>query len=231
MALVDRIVAPYFATNCWILAAGTGQECVVVDPGIGQPNLVREIRSLVDSHRLKISAILVTHGHLDHSFSILPLQRDVSGGIVYIHKSDRDLLTDPTRALGPAGLQMLNQLADRFGATFEEPSDIKELESDQEVELVGLSMRIVNTPGHTPGSIVAIVNGTHLVSGDTLFAGSIGRTDLPRGSAADMQRSLREKIAVLPGELKVLPGHGDTTTLEHEMRTNSYLIAAMSEQG
>lgn len=227
MLLCDRVVARYFATNCWVIAPGANQECVVVDPGIGDPTLVKEIRKVVDAHRLKVSAILVTHGHLDHSFSILPLQRDVAGGRVFVHRSDRDLLTDPTLALGPAGMQMFKELSERYGATFQEPSDIQELEDDQLLELAGLSMRIINTPGHTPGSIVAVVEGTHLISGDTLFAGSIGRTDLPRGSAQEMQKSLREKIAVLPEELEVLPGHGDPTTIGAEMRSNPYLLAAL----
>jgi len=225
--LVDRIVARYFATNCWVIASGTKQECVIVDPGIGEPSLVREIRELVASHQLKISAILVTHGHLDHSFSIAPLQSDVNGGKVLVHRSDRDLLGDPTLALGPAGMQMFKELSERYGATFQEPSDIQLLNDDQVIDLAGLKMRIINTPGHTPGSIIAVVNDTHLISGDTLFAGSIGRTDLPRGSAEDMQISLREKIAVLPGDLAVLPGHGDPTTIAQELRSNPYLKAAV----
>lgn len=227
MLLVDRVVARHFATNCWVLATGIGQECVVVDPGIGQPHLVSEIRSLVDSHRLKISAILITHGHLDHTFSILPLQRDVNGGTVLVHRSDRDLLADPTLAMGAAALALFQELSKRYGAKFEEPNEIQILEDQQDIDLAGMQMRIIHTPGHTPGSIVAVVNDSHLVSGDTLFAGSIGRTDLSRGSAADMQITLREKIAVLPGELEVLPGHGERTTIDRELRTNPYLRAAI----
>ena len=227
MLLVDRKVARYFATNCWVIATGAGQECVVVDPGIGEPSLAKEVRELVAAHQLKISAILVTHGHLDHSFSIAPLQNDVNSGKVLVHRSDRDLLADPTLALGAAGMQMFQELSNRYGATFQEPSDIEVLGDDQLIDLAGMKMRIINTPGHTPGSIIAVVDDTHLISGDTLFAGSIGRTDLPRGSAADMQISLREKIAVLPGDLAVLPGHGDPTTIAAELRSNPYLKAAV----
>ena len=96
-----------------------------------------------------------------------------------------------------------------------------------ELQLAGLSLRFAHTPGHTPGSVIVTVADQFLISGDLLFAGSIGRTDLPRGSLSDMERSLREKILPLPDELKVLPGHGRTTTIGAERSSNPFLRAAM----
>lgn len=113
------------------------------------------------------------------------------------------------------------------GMTFTEPDEVYELTDGMELQLAGLSLRFAHTPGHTPGSVIVTVADQLLISGDLLFAGSIGRTDLPRGSLSDMERSLREKILPLPDELKVLPGHGRTTTIGAERRSNPFLRAAM----
>lgn len=225
--LVDRVVAPYFATNCWILSPSKQGECIIIDPGIAEPNLVKAIRDRVAANGLKIVAILITHGHLDHTFSLVPLQEDVGTSKVLVHRADRDLLSKPELAMGPQGIALFRELSLKFGGSISEPEGIEEIHKDATIKIAGLSLRILNTPGHTPGSIVAVVNDEILVSGDTLFAGSIGRTDLPRGSISDMQISLREKIATLPGHLEVLPGHGDRTRLEREMTSNPYLIGAL----
>jgi glyoxylase-like metal-dependent hydrolase (beta-lactamase superfamily II) len=225
--LVENVVAPYYGTNCWILAGGIGQECIVIDPGIGNYEFVNQVKEVIKEKRLKVSGILITHGHVDHFFTLIPLQSDVGISKVLIHKSDRDLLTSPQLALTSetsALLPRLNKLIPNH--KFEEPEGIAEIDSDAVLQLAGMSFRITNTPGHTPGSVIAIVEDQVLVSGDTLFAGSIGRTDLPRGSISKMEESLREKIMTLPGDLQLLPGHGPTSRLEIEFRMNPYLIAA-----
>ena len=226
--LIDRVIAPYFATNCWILSEGVGQEALIVDPGIAQPNLVKAIRDKLTEHHLKAVAILITHGHLDHFYSVLPLQADSGINNVLIHESDRDLLSNPEHALGDQGRSLLKELSNKFNLSSNfEPEGIQALRGGSNLTLAGMKVDIAHAPGHTPGSILATVEDSYLISGDTLFAGSIGRTDLPRGSTSDMAITLREKIATLPDHLQVLPGHGDRTNIGTELRSNPYLRAAI----
>lgn len=225
--LVEQVVAPYYGTNCWIMASGSGQECVVVDPGIGDTNFISQIAEVIKREKLKPVAILVTHGHIDHFFTVLPLQSDVGISKVLIHSADRDLITYPERALTKETALLLPQLNHLIpGHVFEEPAGLTEISDNLVMELAGMKFAITNTPGHTPGSIIATIADEYLVSGDTLFAGSIGRTDLPRGSISEMEQSLREKILTLPSHLRVLPGHGPDTRLENEFKMNPYLKAA-----
>lgn len=229
--LVDRVVAKYFGTNCWIIAPAKNSECVIVDPGIGSPYLVKDLKDKLETNGLKPVAILVTHGHLDHTFSVLPLQLDCGISQVLIHSRDRDLLVRPERALGPQGLGLLDELKKVIGISdFEEPSGVGALGDRETLSLAGMSLEITATPGHTPGSIVVEVEKEVLVTGDTLFAGSIGRTDLPRGSISDMEESLREKIAPMSAELEILPGHGERSRLGIELKKNPYLLAAMESR-
>lgn len=219
--LVDRVIAKAFATNCWILSgAGSGQ-ALIVDPGIGDPYLHGAIIERCQELALHPVATFLTHGHLDHMFSLAPLCA-AAGIPAYIHSHDRALLSHPERALSKGALGMIPS-----GLTFAEPDEVLELSDGVAIEVAGLQLSFRHTPGHTPGSMVAVVSGIHLLSGDVLFAGSIGRTDLPLGSLRDMESSLREKIAPLPDELQVLPGHGRTTTIGAERRNNPFLRAAM----
>ena len=227
--LVDRVIASYFATNCWIIAPNAGEQCLVIDPGIELPSMVASLRKKLAEHRLSIGAILITHGHLDHTFSLFPVASDFGCRQSLIHELDRDLLTFPERALSAQSMQLFNDLREKFPETrIEEPEGTFSVGDGELLHLGGMSVRITHTPGHTPGSIVATVDDDVLVSGDTLFAGSIGRTDLPRGSISDMERSLREKIATLPGHLRVLPGHGDETRIERELKENPYVLQALA---
>ena len=224
---VDRVVAEFFATNCWIIAPSENSECIVVDPGIAVPSMVKSIKARITEANLKPVAILITHGHLDHHFSLLPLQQNCGAGVL-IHKSDRDLLSKPERGLGAQGLALMKELVDRYGThQFAEPESITELSEENNLEIAGMKMFIQSTPGHTPGSIIANVDNELLITGDTLFKGSIGRTDLPRGSISDMERTLREKIATQSGHLEVLPGHGERTRVDIELATNPYIAAAL----
>ena len=118
-----------------------------------------------------------------------------------------------------------------FGATlasmsFSEPHEVKELKSGEEFELVGLKIKAIHSPGHTRGSLMFLVDDQTLVSGDVLFAGSIGRTDLPTGSNSDMQKTLTKKVLTLGDEIRVLPGHGPETKIGYERKNNPYLIEA-----
>lgn len=227
--LVDRVVADYYQTNCWIIAPGANSECVIVDPGIAIPSLNPAIKEKLAQHNLKLGAVLITHGHLDHTFSLISKIEDFVEADCYVHQADRDLLNHPDRAMGPQSQQLVNQLREQIDPTlsFSEPARTWDIHDGMKLNLGEMSFVISHTPGHTPGSIVAQVNDEVLISGDVLFKGSIGRTDLPRGSISDMERSLREKIAHFPGELRVLPGHGDETSINVELQSNPYLQAAI----
>lgn len=226
--LIDRVIAPYFETNCWILASQRGQECIIVDPGIAQPNLVNEIVTKFSQHNLKPVAVLITHGHLDHFFSVLPLTRQIPMRTL-ITNADRFLLTDPMGALDRNGVSQ--QLLNAFGVNkFQEPDEIVELEDFANFEIAGMQITSIFAPGHTKGSVIFTVDDQQLISGDVLFAGSIGRTDLPTGSASQMKNTLRDRILTLSDGLNVLPGHGGQTTIGIERVRNPYLQSDFLDQ-
>lgn len=212
--LVTNFQAQAFGTNCWILATGRGQECIVVDPGM--PNVSPELEAKLKEFDLKPVAILVTHGHLDHTFSVQSIA-DGYGIPAMIHSADRELFLHPERA---HGAEFIAQLA---GIQWHEAKEVVELKDNQEFELVGMKFKALHAPGHTKGSTMFQVNEEVLISGDVLFAGSIGRTDLPGGSWDAMQKSLREKVLPLPDSLQVLPGHGPETSIGRERKYNQFL--------
>ena len=219
--LIDRVIAPYFETNCWILAPGSGQACIIVDPGMARPNLVNEIEQKVSDLKLKPVAVFITHGHLDHTFSVLPLTKQIPMR-TFVTGADRFLLTDPMGALDRGGVS--EQFLSAFGAEkFKEPDEIVELEDFSTFEVAGMQITSIFAPGHTKGSVIFTVDNQQLISGDVLFAGSIGRTDLPTGSANQMRKTLRDRILTLPDGLNVLPGHGGQTTIGIERVRNPYL--------
>jgi glyoxylase-like metal-dependent hydrolase (beta-lactamase superfamily II) len=204
-------------TNCWVVAPAAGEQCVVVDPGIG---VVPQLDEVLAEHRLHPVAVLLTHGHFDHTFSVLPVcqARDVPA---YIHPADRGQLADPWSGVGmPPGTPLFGSL------TFAEPDDVRELGAQDKISVAGLDFVVTHAPGHSAGSVVFGVAGSDeavVFSGDVLFAGSIGRTDLPGGSMAAMERSLRTVILPMDDETTVHPGHGPSTTIARERATNPYL--------
>lgn len=187
----------------------------MVDPGM--PNVSEQLAERLREFDLKPVAILVTHGHLDHTFSVQPIC-DGYGIPAMIHNADRELLLHPERA---HGVEFMSQLA---GIQWQEAREVIELKDNQEFDLVGMKFRAIHAPGHTKGSTMFEVNGEVLISGDVLFAGSIGRTDLPGGSWDSMQRSLREKVLPLPDVMQVLPGHGPETSIGRERKYNQFLL-------
>jgi hydroxyacylglutathione hydrolase len=210
-----------WGTNCYVAATSAGSECVVIDPGKDAADGVAEV---VREHRLKPVAVLVTHGHVDHMWCVAPVAGTYDA-TAWIHPSDRHLLTDPMAGMSRETTQML------LGGSYEwaEPDDVRELSDAQVLELAGLTFAVDHTPGHTEGSVtfrspygqqdVSEV----MFSGDLLFAGSIGRTDLPGGDHPTMLRSLRDKVLTLPDDIVVLPGHGDQTSIGRERATNPFL--------
>jgi glyoxylase-like metal-dependent hydrolase (beta-lactamase superfamily II) len=211
-----------FATNCWIIADKAGGECVVVDPGM--PDVSDTLAMVLGENNLKPVAAIITHGHLDHTFSIVPIA-DGYGIPTYIHSEDRALLLHPERAHGPEFLATLSAME------FAEPNDVRELRHGAEVEMLGMKFQAIHSPGHTRGSLMFKVDEEVLISGDVLFAGAIGRTDLPSGSAESMQDTLVNKVLTLADDLRVLPGHGPDTNIGHERKTNPYLIDAAKRSG
>jgi glyoxylase-like metal-dependent hydrolase (beta-lactamase superfamily II) len=198
---------------------------VIIDPGFGAESGVAE---LVAEHRLKPVAVMLTHGHLDHMFSVTPLCRS-SQAVCWVHPADRNLLADPLAGMGPETRAMLAQLVPGHPG-FVEPDEVRELVDATTVEVAGIDFRATHAPGHTPGSTMyqthadATPDATPVVfSGDVLFAGSIGRTDLPGGDLGEMLESLRTKVLTLPDPVVVLPGHGPSTTMATERATNPYL--------
>ena len=219
--ILEVVAAPYFATNCWIFAPTKNSECFIVDPGIDSPNLVSAIKTVLNKHNLKPVATLVTHGHLDHTFSVRPFGNEY-GVPTLIHTIDRKLLTDPFRALAADG-ESRKIMAGLGVSKFEEPDVVREVVDGESFQLAGFDVVVQHAPGHTAGSALFTINEEFLVSGDVLFAGAIGRTDLPTGSPSAMRNSLISKILPLNDELIVLPGHGPQTTIGRERLNNPYL--------
>jgi len=175
--LVDSFAAKMYATNCWVLASEPGSECVVVDPGM--PDVSLQLEEILSRHKLKPVAIIATHGHLDHTFSIQPIA-DGYDIPTYIHSQDRPFLVRPQDQVSPEFAETLQEMS------FTEPHEVRELRNGEVLELVGLSFKAIHSPGHTGGSLMFEVDNEVLISGDVLFAGAIGRTDLPTGSPVQM---------------------------------------------
>ena len=206
--------APMYATNCWIIAGKPGQECIIVDPGM--PDISHEITAIIEENRQKPVAALITHGHLDHTYSVKPLA-DGYAIASYIHSEDREYLLKPQGAHGAEFIATLDAMS------FEEPKDTRNLRHGDLLEILDMKITAIHSPGHTKGSTMFSINDELLVSGDVLFAGSIGRTDLPSGSAEAMVKTLKTRVLPLSDHLRVLPGHGPETTIKFERKNNPYL--------
>ena len=220
--LIAGFPAGPWGTNCYVVATGPGAECVVVDPGKDAADGVAEV---VREHRLKPVSVLVTHGHIDHMWCVAPVA-GAYDATAWIHPEDRHLLSDPMAGMSRETAGML------LGGSyqFSEPDDVAELADGQSLELAGLGFVVDHTPGHTRGSVTfRTPYADHdeisevMFSGDLLFAGSIGRTDLPGGDHPTMLRSLAAKVLTLPDDIVVLPGHGEQTSIGRERATNPFL--------
>ena len=234
--LVAGFPAGSFAANCYVVASAPGEECVIIDPGQDAEGGINEILA---EHRLRPAAVLLTHGHIDHVWSVAPVC-GAKGIPAYIHPDDRALLSDPAKGLSlGAGQQLFG------GLEYTEPDDVKELSDGMILKLVGLEIVVDHAPGHTEGSVTfRLPTGTPvtaqgkskidvdvLFSGDLLFAGSIGRTDLPGGDYPTILRSLARVCLTLPDETVVLSGHGPQTTIGAERRANPFLADLTPEAG
>jgi hydroxyacylglutathione hydrolase len=222
VVLIAGFPAGSWAANCYVVATAPGTECVVVDPG---QDAASGIADVVREHHLKPVAVLLTHGHVDHMWSVTPVAGTYDA-TAWIHPADRHLLTDPMAGISRESASML--LGGRY--EFTEPDDVAELADGQRLEVAGLEVVVDHTPGHTEGSVTfRTPYGSDDVSevmfaGDLLFAGSIGRTDLPGGDHAAMLDTLRRKVLTLPDDIVVLPGHGEQTSIGRERATNPFLL-------
>jgi hydroxyacylglutathione hydrolase len=224
--LIAGFPAGSFAANCYLIAAAPGEECLIIDPGEDAEPGIAEI---VERYRLRPAAVLATHGHIDHIWSVAPVcgARNIPA---YIHPADRALLTDPAQGLSlQAGQQLFG------GITFSEPDDVVELADGMTLDLAGVQLVVDHAPGHTPGSVTfrlpAVAEPGTLFSGDLLFAGSIGRVDLPGGDYATILDSLARVCLPLPDETVVLSGHGPQTTIGTERTANPYLAGLTPSGG
>ena len=223
MVLIVGFPAGPWATNCFVVSTGPGQECFIIDPGKDAASGVDDV---IAEHNLKPVAVVLTHGHLDHMWSVVPVcgANDIPA---YIHPGDRALLADPM-----AGISGETRLAfesmTKGTMTFSEPDEVRELNDQARLELAGVTLTVDHAPGHTPGSVSfrAPAGDDYpqiMFSGDLLFKGSIGRTDLPGGDSQEMLRSLSRVVLPLDDSTAVLPGHGEATTIGIERGSNPYL--------
>ena len=227
--LIAGFPAGPWGTNCYVAATGPGSECVVIDPGKDATDGVEQV---VREHNLKPVAVLLTHGHVDHMWCVAPVA-GAYDATAWIHPGDRHLLTNPMAGMSAETTAML--LGGKY--EFVEPDRVEELTDAQTIQLAGMDFLVDHTPGHTEGSVTfrspyddADISEV-MFSGDLLFQGSIGRTDLPGGDHPTMLRSLREKVLTLRDDIVVLPGHGDQTSIGRERATNPFLLELLDPAG
>ena len=208
MILENLVVSP-FQSNCWIVGCEETRESVVIDPG----DEAERILEIVAAHQLEIRYVIHTHGHLDHVSATAIVQRE-TGGLMLIHKADKILLDElPTQAM-------------IFGLNEPEiPKVDQYIREGDQISFGHHTLSVIETPGHSPGGVCLKLEGDQpaLFAGDTLFRGSVGRTDLWGGSHDGLIGSIREKLWPLDDQTVVYPGHGPTTTLGVEKRENPFL--------
>ena len=210
VVLIDSDVLWLAQTNTWVIASGAGSEAIVVDA----PPDPAGIGRLLSRHDLTPVALLLTHGHIDHMGGAESLRS--LGAVTYVHPDDDFLTMDPEGQMRmlfgtvPAGEHMA-------------PAETRPLTHGQVLALAGIELGVRHTPGHTPGHCCFHVAAEGvLFSGDQLFAGSIGRTDLPGGDTDQLMASMRDHVMTLDDDTRVLPGHGPETSIGRERRTNPF---------
>ncbi len=203
---IGRMTLGVCATNCYFLFREGSAEAVLVDPA----DRGAEIYEALKNRGMSVTAILLTHAHFDHILGVEKL-RELSGAKLYALEPEKVVCQDAYVNLSAQNGRKVTVAPDVW------------LSDGQEIELAGIPIRVIATPGHTIGSACYYIEGSNiLVSGDTLFEYSIGRTDFPTGSLNRLVRSIKEKLFVLPEEVRVFPGHGDSTTIGAEKQYNPF---------
>ncbi|NPA97444.1 MAG: MBL fold metallo-hydrolase [Crenarchaeota archaeon] len=210
---VLRFVVGPLDTNCYLAYDEGSHEGIVIDPG-GAPDELSELLSWVHRLGIEVAAIIVTHGHFDHFLGAPYLSRKL-GVDVYMNRRDEEVA------------RVSLAWAQAFGYRAEVPS-AEDLSDGMEIHFGSYRAVAIETPGHSPGSTCIYIDGeSTLFSGDTLFCGTVGRTDLPGGSAKDLARSIARLYSALPLDTYVYPGHGPSTTLRRELRANPFVEDAL----
>lgn len=224
MFIVPFVCGPW-QTNCYVVTPtrpvpGAQTPAVVIDPGVDSREAVLEALA---QYELDLQAVICTHGHVDHVADAAVLANALSVP-VWLHPADRAMLTQPALGLGPGSEFLLEQLLG--SSTLPAPNDLRELADAQLLSVAGLDFEVIWAPGHTPGCVVLRTGGAEapvLFSGDVLFAGSIGRVDLPGGDMAQMNQSLRKLRTMIDPASDILPGHGPSSRMDVELATNPFL--------
>ena len=206
---IDYLILGGYQTNCYVLRKDdAAQECLVIDPGLEADELLE----FLDEQKLNPVAVVLTHGHIDHIAGVAVLRNRFPEIKVYIHNLDAEMLTEPKR-----------NLSAMTGSVFVTGAEDVSVKERDIIDLAGVKLLVLHTPGHTPGgiSLYSKQDGIAFV-GDTLFADSIGRTDFPGGSMSQLLNSVREKLFPLPEETQVYPGHGPATTIAAEKAHNPF---------
>ena len=202
---IKSIQVGELATNCYILIDEAEKKAAVIDPGAEADRILAEL----DKVDAQVEYILLTHGHYDHIGAVVRLRQALPRTKVYLHKAD-------SRGTGFHVVPLADQVA-----------DLQYYDDGDTLTLGSLTIHVIHTPGHTPGGVTLRVKDV-LFTGDTLFAGSMGRSDFPGGNTPQLFASLK-KLALLEGDYHVLPGHDRTTTLEQERRSNVFMLEAMKQ--
>jgi glyoxylase-like metal-dependent hydrolase (beta-lactamase superfamily II) len=211
---IDCLSVGPFAENCYLV--GVAPRCAIVDPGAESERIFAEVERL----GLTPEQILLTHGHVDHIAHCAQVAERYDVG-VWVHREDLPYLTQP----------QWPELEAMLGARPCPPPAGFFAESEPH-RVAGLTLRVLHTPGHTPGGVCLVDEASRtILVGDTLFAGSVGRTDLPGGDWASLERSIRERLFALAGDWRLLPGHGPETTLDAERRDNPFVGARARPAG
>jgi hydroxyacylglutathione hydrolase len=207
--ILEMLTVGTLFTNCYIVGCIETLEGLIIDPGFNRDNEADRVLKKADQHHLKVKYIVNTHGHPDHTAgnSIL---KEATGAPILIHELDAPKLTDASQSL--AGL---------FGLRVTSPPADRTLKEGDTIKAGKVQLKVLHTPGHSKGSI-ALLGGNVVFTGDTLFAGSIGRYDFPDASFKDIMNSLK-RLATLPDHMRVYPGHGPMSTIGQEKRSNPFL--------
>lgn len=205
---IGRITLGIYGTNCYFIFREGSEDVIVFDPADSGDYLYEKL----SEKGFKVGAIMLTHGHFDHIFGVKAL-KEKSGALVYAYKDEEILLSD---------VKLNLSLSVGRGVTVTPDVWLKD---GEELDLCGIEVKVIFTPGHTEGSCCFYVEEANiLIAGDTLFEESVGRTDMPTGSSRKLIESIKEKLMVLPDETKVYPGHGDTTSIGNERKYNPFLV-------